>query len=319
MATYTVNKGDSESSINAVNQWLRVQPWYLQQLAQWGQNPARVKLSKSQSQQLLKLAQAHGAQIDEGAIEVDPGGNFNPKGHKLRNTLIAAGIGGAAALTGGAALGAFGGAGGLGAGAAAAPALGGGSTLAAGLGGAGALGAGGAGLAGAGAAAGAAGAAGAASHGIFSSLVAPALIKGAGAAVNGILANRAVGKATDQLTAASDRAQAINEQVYRENQGKYAPYIQGGTGAFGQLTAGLGLPAYQAPPQAAPPPQQGGGGMVTLQAPNGQTRQVPQAQAGHFVSLGAKILGGLPNVTPPMGSLPGDGTLAGRNNGPGMN
>ena len=117
MATPRVWGGDSEQSINSVNQWMRQQPWYAQALASFGQNPSSVKLSQGQAQQLLRMAQANGVQVDEGSIEVDPAGNFNPKGHKLRNTLIGLGIGGAAALTGGAALGAFGGGGAAGAGA----------------------------------------------------------------------------------------------------------------------------------------------------------------------------------------------------------
>lgn len=109
MATQRVWGGDSEASIDAVNQWMRAQPWYQQFLQEQGQAADGVELSSTQRQALLRLAQANGAVVDEGDIEVDPAGNFNPKGHKLRNTLIAAGIGGAAALTGGAALGAFGG------------------------------------------------------------------------------------------------------------------------------------------------------------------------------------------------------------------
>lgn len=97
--------GDSEVSIDRVNQWMRSQPWYLAQLRAWGQNPASVRLNKSQASMLLRLAQANGVQIDQGAIEVDAGGNLNPKGHKLRNTLIGAGVT-AAALTGAGALGA---------------------------------------------------------------------------------------------------------------------------------------------------------------------------------------------------------------------
>lgn len=75
----------------------------------------------------MRAAQAHGVVIDEGHIEVDPAGNFNPIGHKMRNFLIGAGIAGAG-LGGAAALGAFGGAGaGVGAG------VGIGETAAAGL------------------------------------------------------------------------------------------------------------------------------------------------------------------------------------------
>jgi hypothetical protein len=144
--THRVWKGDSETSIDQTNQWMRAQPWYQQQLQQWGQDPGHPTLSKDQSHQLVRLAQANGAVVDEGNIEVDNHGNFNPIGHKMRNALIAAGVAGAA-LTGGAALGAFGGAGAAGgagasaagAGASAVPALGGGATLAANLGGAGAL------------------------------------------------------------------------------------------------------------------------------------------------------------------------------------
>lgn len=97
MADTRVWGGDSEVSIDRANQWMRSQPWYLAQLRAWGQNPASVHLSKAQASTLLRLAQANGMVIDQGAIEVDPAGNFNPKGHKLRNTLIGAGIGAAVA------------------------------------------------------------------------------------------------------------------------------------------------------------------------------------------------------------------------------
>ncbi len=149
--------GDSETSIDQANQWMRAQPWYQQQMQAWGQDPGHPTLNKAQSKQIVRLAQANGAVVDEGHIEVDDHGNFNPIGHKLRNGLIIAGlaaggilaapaIAGAlgASAAGGAGAGAAGaGAGAAGAGAAGAaiPALEGGATLAANLGGAGALGA----------------------------------------------------------------------------------------------------------------------------------------------------------------------------------
>ena len=116
---------------------MRSQPWYVRQLAAWGQTPDRVNLSKFQANQLVRLAQANGVQVDEGYFEVDPGGNFNPRGHKMRNSLIALGVGGAVAapFVLPAVLGGAGAAGG----AAAVPTLGGGTTLAANLGGASAL------------------------------------------------------------------------------------------------------------------------------------------------------------------------------------
>lgn len=97
MADARVWGGDSEASINRVNQWMRSQPWYVQQLRAWGQSPSNVNLTSAQRSMLLRLAQQNGVTVDQGAIEVDPAGNFNPKGHKLRNTLIGAGIGAAVA------------------------------------------------------------------------------------------------------------------------------------------------------------------------------------------------------------------------------
>lgn len=125
--THRVWQGDSEASIDSVNQWMRSQPWYQQQLQAWGQDPNNVHLSDQQRQQIVRLSQANGAVVDEGHIEVDPSGNFNPKGHKLRNALIGAGLGagaifGAPALIGalgsGAGAGAAGAAGAAGSGAA---------------------------------------------------------------------------------------------------------------------------------------------------------------------------------------------------------
>lgn len=81
----------NEVAIDKFNQWFRSTPQYQRQLAEWGVDPNNVHLAKSQSQQLLKLAQGMGAVVDEGDMEVDPAGNMNPKGHKLRNTLIIAG------------------------------------------------------------------------------------------------------------------------------------------------------------------------------------------------------------------------------------
>lgn len=135
MAVATLTKNNSEQDIDRVNQWMRSQPWYVRQLAAWGQTPDRVNLSKFQANQLVRLAQANGVQVDEGHFEVDPGGNFNPRGHKMRNTLI--GLGAAAAVAAPFVAPAL--LGGAGAGAAAVPALGGGSTLAANLAGVGAL------------------------------------------------------------------------------------------------------------------------------------------------------------------------------------
>jgi len=113
----------SEASIDHVNQWMRGTDWYNALLKSWGQDPANVHLADWQKEQVLRAAQANGVVVDEGhnGMEIDDAGNFNPKGHKLRNTLIVAGIaaatiatmGAAGAFSGGAA-GAMGGAAGTG-------------------------------------------------------------------------------------------------------------------------------------------------------------------------------------------------------------
>lgn len=104
----------SEASIDAVNQWMRSQPWW-QQIA--GTGP--VHLNDQQKRAVMHAAQANGVVIDEGDMEIDPAGNLNPKGHKLRNTLIVMGAA-AAAIAAPYALSALGSGGGAAAGGAAA-------------------------------------------------------------------------------------------------------------------------------------------------------------------------------------------------------
>lgn len=102
--TPQVRAGDSEDAINQVNQGMRAMPWYRDYLLSIGQSPDNfVHLDKRQAQGLLRAAQANGIQVDEGDVEIDPAGNFNPKGHKMRNALIAAAIAGGVVLTAGAA------------------------------------------------------------------------------------------------------------------------------------------------------------------------------------------------------------------------
>lgn len=107
----------SEASMNDVNQYMRSAPWYQSLIASFGQDPNNVQLNDQQKQQVIKAAQANGIVVDEGhnGQEIDDSGNFRAKGHKLRNTLLVAGIAGAALATAGLA-GAFAGpaAGGLG-------------------------------------------------------------------------------------------------------------------------------------------------------------------------------------------------------------
>lgn len=129
----------SEATIDQVNIAMRAWPEYQTLMRSWGQDPGHPTLSKSQSQQVLKLAQGKGVVVDEGSMEVDNHGNFNPVGHKLRNTLIVAGVAAATIATMGAA-GVFSGA----AAAGGAAAGGGGAAAATGAGSLGALAGGGA-------------------------------------------------------------------------------------------------------------------------------------------------------------------------------
>ncbi len=142
-----VVSGATKVDIDKFNQWMRAQPWYAQTLAKFGGRAD----SDAAKTAVVRAAQAAGAQIDEGNMEVDNTGNLRGKGHKLRNTLIVAGIAGAALATAGLA-GAFApGAVGMAGGASGAGAAGAGGAGAAGLG-SGTLFAGEAGLSAAGAA-----------------------------------------------------------------------------------------------------------------------------------------------------------------------
>src|SRR4051812_9843492 len=90
-----------EAPINAVNQYMRAAPWYQALITSFGQDPTNVHLNDQQKQQVIRAAQANGIVVDEGhnGQEIDDSGNFQAKGHGLRNTLIVAGIAGAALAT----------------------------------------------------------------------------------------------------------------------------------------------------------------------------------------------------------------------------
>lgn len=119
------------ASIDHVNQMMRSQPWYYEYLKSQGQSPDNVHLNDAQKQGLIRAAQGNGIVVDEGrdGQEIDDSGNFRAKGHKLRNTMIVAGIAAATLATMGAAGVFSAGAGGAGA------AVGGAAPAAAGLGG----------------------------------------------------------------------------------------------------------------------------------------------------------------------------------------
>lgn len=317
-----VQKGDTEASIDSVNQWMRVQPWYQQALAAWGQNPARTKLTEDQRKQLVKLAQAHGVRVDEGNIEVDPGGNFNPKGHKLRNTLIVAGIVGASLATAGLA-GAFSGAAagtgaGVGAAGAAAPLASTGtiglgtlasaapSSLMAAGGSAAALAPVAAGV---GTAAGVAGATGAGSS-LWGKIAGP-LIGAAVPAAAGLIGTKmevdANKKAAELQAQAAEQALQWEKEQYGVRQRQLAPTIGVGNAATLRLGDLMGLQApqggYQAPPETQPTPAAvpaqavqraptatPAEPMVAMLSPTGAPGQVPQSMVQAALAKGATLV-----------------------------
>src|SRR6266853_2944533 len=95
----SVKQGASKADIDHVNIWMRSQPWY-QEIV--GRNGGHAD-SDQAKKEIVSAAQNHGVVIDEGNFEVDNSGNLRGKGHKLRNTLIVAGIAAATIATMGAA------------------------------------------------------------------------------------------------------------------------------------------------------------------------------------------------------------------------
>lgn len=247
-----INRGASEASINQVNVWMRSSPWYRDLLTSMGINPDKpVNLQDWQKQKVMQGAQQHGVVIDQGNIEVDPSGNFNPKGHKLRNTMIVAGMAAATIATMGAA-----------------------GVFAAGAGGAaGAAGAGGTAAGLAGVEGGAAGLTAAGAAGLGAATAVPALAGGA-AAAGGIAAGAgaagagAAGAGTAGGTAAS-----------------LAGVEGGAAGLTGAGAAGLGtattVPALGGAAATAAdfigPTQQVGNSINPYGSPDGGTFQEPSA------------------------------------------
>ncbi len=152
-----------------------------------------------------------------------------------------------------------------------------------------------------------------------------AVIVGAGIAAGGSVAASKIGadastKAAGQQVNAANQALGVQQQQYQNTQKLLAPYQYGGPvaaslnhpvtnqtmnpaptlrptttlGALATYGGGQGLPGQspqmpsQMPPSGAPTQN---GGMVTVQAPTGETRQMPMAQAQLYAAKGARILG----------------------------
>lgn len=129
--------------------------------------------------------------------------------------------------------------------------------------------------------------------------------------IGGHKGSDAAKKAAAQQVEQANRGLATNQQVYNDQRALMNPYVQGGQDAYARLfSQQFGTP-YQPPAQAPTAPQipqgppagarpnpfqqamggQPAGGMVTIQAPTGETRQVPREQAQMFVSRGGKVVG----------------------------
>ncbi len=314
----------AEAPIDAVNQYMRSQPWYQQLIRSFGQDPSDVHLDDSQKQQVIRAAQANGIIVDEGhnGQEVDDSGNFHAKSHALRNTLIVAGIAAAALATAGAA-GVFGGAA-AGGGSAASGAAGAGSL--AGVEG-GAYGLGDAALAslggGAGAAGAGAGAAGAASAGAWDAagnFIGPSTVssvipvaKGAstlgsdllryalptaGGVIGGIIQANAAGNASEAQQRYLEEALAYEKEKdkgniereagrYGDYRGNIAPYLATGQAANSRMASLLGLS-----PSANPY----GGPVYQPTAPSAPLPQPPPTTNDPTNPYGKPVGGFDPNV-----------------------
>lgn len=134
--------------------------------------------------------------------------------------------------------------------------------------------------------------------------IAVPLIVGAASAGAGVVGakmqSNAVNKAAKLQTAAADKSQAFNQQVYNDQRHDLQPFVQGGTSAFQQLLGNWQAkqPGYQPPQpqaqqapspfgQAMQPQQPQGGGMVQLRAPDGSVQGVPAHLADQFMAKGA--------------------------------
>ena len=108
--------------------------------------------------------------------------------------------------------------------------------------------------------------------------------------------------ATQQEIESANRAIALQQKIYQQQQQNLAPYMQLGASSLGNLQALAGRPIVSQNPSgfgytargSMPPAMSFGGGnsgMVMLRAPNGETKTVPANQAQQYVARGASVVG----------------------------
>jgi hypothetical protein len=132
-----------------------------------------------------------------------------------------------------------------------------------------------------------------------------------------VIGSRASGKAAQAQERAGERSLAFQREQYNDGKARMQPWIESGHDGRARLSSLLGPtgnPTRGGAP-ASPPmrPMQGGGaplstfaqggmgagramvpggpgGMVTIEAPTGERRQVPEAQAKQFIARGARMV-----------------------------
>lgn len=117
----------------------------------------------------------------------------------------------------------------------------------------------------------------------------------------GAMQAHAQGKASNVQAQYAQQALDFAKQQYADAIKNFAPYMQASQGATAKLTdflnqsrpSSMGAPTSGTPGMSLGAMAPGGGGqMVTLKAPTGQVKQVPAAQAQHYIDLGAQPVQG---------------------------
>jgi hypothetical protein len=278
----------NEQQLDQFNQQLRSNPRYQQYLRSIGVNTVVApgqpwRLNDNQRKQAASWVRSNVGDI--GKLEIDPSGNANQNegfGKQLKKW---------GPIAGGVALSLFGIPGVM-------PGLlssGAPAAAAAGTGTAAGTAAGTVAPAVAGTAAGTAATTAAAAAGPFSGLSSwgtLGLINAGANAVSGVMGARASGKASEQQIAAGDRALAFEREQYEDTRANLTPWMTAGRRSLDTLSSALTPVSSfgQAPTAAAP--RGGGNGLVTVRAPNGQTKQVSQRLAQHYASMpGVQVMG----------------------------
>lgn len=103
--------------------------------------------------------------------------------------------------------------------------------------------------------------------------------------------SQAANAAAARTQAATQQALSMSSMLNQQGQEGLEPYAALGRGAGAALGHGLGLPSQPPPQTMAGMLPQAQPRMITIQAPNGQTKQLPENVARAFIQQGAKVVG----------------------------